>query len=113
MRFQNTENETSTRAAHHSTHCLRLFELQKPSFLPILLPRRYKLGHPTNPNPNPNPKPAVWLAACHLWRVKRAGHVTWRRVWRVWLNSLGTRDFRNRKSDPLARSGKVYKKIAQ
>ena len=31
---------------------------------------------------------------------ERAGHVTWRRVWRVWLNSLGTRDFRNRKLHP-------------
>src|SRR5205085_9152229 len=40
---------------------------------------------------------------------ERAGHVTWRRVWRVWLNSLGTRDFRNRKFDPLARSGRAIK----
>ena len=48
---------------------------------------------------------AVWL--------ETGGHVTWRRVAQVWLNSLGTRDFRNRLSDPHAQIGKVYKKIAQ
>ena len=100
MSSHNTENETSNRTASASiVYCF--FALLQNLKFPDLLPRRLKCLR-VSPNPNYDTTSrahyvlsATLVAEDVTWWLGMDGHVTRRRVARVWL-SLGTRDFRNR-----------------
>ena len=111
MSSHNTENETSNRTASASiVYCffalLQNLKSPKPSAPQIVMSRVS-----SNPNPNPNPNLdtmscahqvllATTVARVVTWWLGKDGHVTRRRVARVWL-SLGTRDLYKKKSDRL------------